>query len=90
MVKTEISSTVDPTEAFPVEALPGEQTTLGGHNSCGQTDGAVKTEVGLSFPSKLATPGGELKTGAISLEQARPNVCRTACCRAVAISRHLW
>lgn len=61
-VKTEVAvpSKADPAGSFLPEAVAAERATPVGDGSCaGGPDGAVKTEVRISFPSKRVAAGGE-------------------------------
>ncbi|CAN0032110.1 unnamed protein product [Pylaiella littoralis] len=61
-VKTEaaVSVKADLTVALPVEAVTGEMATPVEDGRCAGPDGAVKAEVGISFPSRNAAAEGRL------------------------------
>lgn len=63
-IKTEVvvPSKKGLTEAFPGEAMVGEWITPAGDGSHVEPGGAVKTELGISFPSKRPATEGKLKT----------------------------
>lgn len=83
VVKTEVAvaSKADATGAHPVGLVAtGELDTPMKDSLCSEPDSAVKTEVGISFPSKRAAAAGELINKATFASAAEPNF-PPSCCR---------